>query len=181
MSARRLVYDAQRQIQEARLSIAWEWMIAVGTVIQADRRHCFPPSLPQTRNVLRAIRCIMAPRDLLVNARARGAPHRNLIPGVRPPTHRGRGWGVCLPDAGAEFIHFTDTVRARWMIIITHCSPGGAKYVTIWAALDMSDAWAAAYAPLRRRQCIKRLCRGGDSLFSLLPREIVREIAEFME
>lgn len=185
MSARRLVREAQREICMARGRLAWAWMFALGTIIPTDRRYYFPPALPKIHDVPRMIRVIMGPRDLLVVTRARGAPHRNLIPGVCAPTHWGRDWGVCLPDADAEFICLTDTVRARWMIILTHCYRGGAKYITIWAALDTSDAWAAAYATLRRRRsmrrCFKCLRRQEETLFSLLPKEIAREITEFME
>lgn len=153
----------------------------MGTCLPADHRYYFPPALPQMRDVPREMRAIVGARDQLVVTRARGAPHRNLVPFARPATHWGRGWAVCLPDAGSEFIRLTDALRVRWIIILTHYSPSGVKYVKLWSALDMSNAWTIAYAPLRRRQCIKRLRKREDSLFSVLPKEIVREIAEFIE
>lgn len=97
--------------------------------------------------------------------------------GLGPATYSSPGWRVWLPSPEDKFLRLRTGVRMRWLIVIER---GHNRMQTVYGALDMSNVWHAASTPLRRRQCIKRLCKSGTSLFSMLPREVVREIGEFV-
>jgi len=186
-NARRLVKEAQSHIQDAKRYLAWQFYVLVWglrRVLWFTFTGQGRTALPQIRDTPREMKSIVGRHDLLVRVYV-GAVFAEISVFGLAPSYRGNGWLVYMPPVGEDVITIAPEMRVRWIILIdcsTWVDGVRARTVwTMWAVIDMDYIWHAAYAPLRRRQCLRRLQRRADSLFSLLPRDIVHEIAEFIE